>query len=228
MKDMDVTISAIIPSYNAGRYIAEAIQSVLEQSYAPQEIIVMDDGSTDDTREVVAQFGSRVDYHYQKNSGTSNARNRAIELSRGHFLAFLDADDLWQSAKLEKQMSAFQERPYLDIVYTQVENFLSPDVKNKENVKRLAEPISGYIPSSAVIRRDSFFRVGLFSTQYQIGEFVDWYVRANECELKEHVVPEVLVKRRIHTTNKGIVLRENQKEMLKILAAKLKRQRKTE
>ena len=228
MKDMDVTISAIIPSYNAGRFIGEAIQSVLEQSYAPQEIIVMDDGSTDDTREIVAQFGSRVDYHCQKNSGTSNARNRAIELSRGNFLAFLDADDLWQSAKLEKQMSAFQEMPYLDIVYTQVENFLSPDAKNKENVKRLAEPISGYIPSSAVIRRDSFFRVGLFSTQYQIGEFVDWYVRANECKLKEHVVPEVLVKRRIHTTNKGIVLRENQKEMLKILAAKLKRQRKTE
>ena len=228
MTNRDVTISVIIPSYNAGQFIAEAIQSVLDQSYRPQEIIVIDDGSTDDTRQVVARFGASVEYHYQKNSGSADARNTAIELSRGNYIAFLDADDLWHAKKLQKQIRAFQEMPHLDMVYTQVENFLSPNVENKESVKRVAEPISGYIPSSAVIRRDSFFRVGLFSSQYQLGEFVDWYVRATECKLKAHVVPEVLVKRRIHATNKGIVFRNNQKEMVKILAGKIKRHRKKE
>src|SRR5919205_4589183 len=102
-------IIVIIPVYNGESYVAEAIESILDQTYRPAEVIVVDDGSTDNTAEVVKRFGDVVQYHHQPNRGAGAARNRGVELSHGEFLAFLDADDLWHKDKLAHQIQAFKD-----------------------------------------------------------------------------------------------------------------------
>jgi glycosyltransferase involved in cell wall biosynthesis len=107
-----VTVSVIIPCYNYGHYLAEAIESALEQSFQATEIIVVDDGSKDNTAEVAAGFQSRgVRYVYQKNGGLSSARNTAIAHSTGKYIALLDADDVWHPRKLELQIAVMERSP---------------------------------------------------------------------------------------------------------------------
>jgi len=103
------TVTVVIPCFNYGRFICDAIDSVLAQTYAALEIIVVDDGSTDNTRERVAKYGSRVRYIYQENRGLSAARNTGIRAARGEYVAFLDADDIWLPDKLEAQMRFMAE-----------------------------------------------------------------------------------------------------------------------
>src|SRR3954451_14848952 len=104
-------ISVIIPSYNSARWISEAVDSVLAQTLVPQQIIVVDDGSRDDTRSRVRRYGPPVEYIYQPNQGVSAARNTGMQAATGEFVAFLDADDVWHPRKAEFQLRVFSERP---------------------------------------------------------------------------------------------------------------------
>jgi len=107
------SVSVIIPAYNAERYIGRTLDSVLAQSRAVQEIIVVDDGSTDKTKEIVTRYGPPVHYIYQENAGVSAARNTGIKASAGEWVAFLDADDEWHEDNLEKQMALLERNPQL-------------------------------------------------------------------------------------------------------------------
>jgi glycosyltransferase involved in cell wall biosynthesis len=100
-------VSVIIPAYNYSRYLPFALESVLNQTYSPVEVIVVDDGSTDDTNKVVARYGERVKYIYQTNSGLSAARNTGIKAASMPFVAFLDADDVWEPGFLKSGMDKF-------------------------------------------------------------------------------------------------------------------------
>ncbi len=109
MTTKQALVTAIIPTYNMGVCIGDAIQSALDQTYPNLEVLVVDDGSTDNTPEVVAEFGNRVTYLTQANAGQGAARNLAIRRSRGEFVAFLDADDIWRPTKIERQMALAAE-----------------------------------------------------------------------------------------------------------------------
>ena len=104
-------VSVIIPTYNSAQYVTQAIENVLEQTYKDFEILVIDDGSKDDTAEVVKKYGDAVRYIYQENAGVSVARNKGIKESVGKYVSFLDADDTWLPRKLELQMEAFKRNP---------------------------------------------------------------------------------------------------------------------
>src|SRR5690348_12724766 len=106
-------ISVIIPTYNHARFLAAAIDSALSQTLKPTEVIVVDDGSTDETSSVLEAFGDKVRVIRQKNHGVAGARNRGAEMAAGEYLAFLDADDVWLPRKLEMQVSRFQAEPGL-------------------------------------------------------------------------------------------------------------------
>jgi glycosyltransferase involved in cell wall biosynthesis len=220
-------VSIIIPVYNCEKYLKASIESVLAQNYQHREIIVIDDGSTDNSAEVAKSFGSLLSYYTQENSGTAVARNHGIKLAKGDFLAFLDADDLWLENKLELQISALINQPSLDGVFGQVQNFFSPDL-SEDLKKRLYcsdELMAGYIPSALLIKQDSFSQVGLFSTQWKLAEFADWMIRAKEVNLKLLNLPNLVVKRRIHSNNKGIDKRQHKIEYAQILKLFLDRQR---
>ena len=121
-------VSVIIPVHNCERYLGEAIESVLDQTHSPLEIIVVDDGSTDCTADVTKSFAPHVRYVLQAQAGAPAARNRGAELARGEFLSYLDADDLWVEEKLERQTACLSDDPELDMVSGFVEQFISPDV----------------------------------------------------------------------------------------------------
>lgn len=111
-------ISVVIPSYNCANYLAYAIESALSQSYVQTEIIVVDDGSTDNTKEVVRKYNGRIKYIHQDNKGLPGARNRGITEASGQFIAFLDADDRWRPNKLKYQVQVMETLPAVNIVFS--------------------------------------------------------------------------------------------------------------
>lgn len=220
-------ISVIVPVYNCDHYLGEAIESVLAQTYQSLEVIVVDDGSTDGSAAEAKRFGSSVQYCFQFNSGAGAARNQGIDLAQGSFFAFIDADDLWVEDKLIYQMAAFDKYPELDMVFGQVKQFHSLDLD--ESIKRKihcpTELLPGYLPGTMLIKRDAFFRVGLFEANWKVGEIVDWYLKAIEQGLRSFMLPEVLLKRRLHETNMGIHERQSRTDYVHILKASLDRRR---
>lgn len=227
---MDTTrlVSVVIPVYNCERYLAEAIDSVLTQTFRPIEIVVVDDGSTDASGAIAKGYDSDlVRYSYQRNSGACAARNRGVELVRGTFLAFLDSDDVWLPEKLSLQMTAIECETDLDMVFGLVTQFYSPELDPplEANAVNDQEVLPGYCPGTMLIRRDVFARVGPFDTQLRIGEFVDWYSKAVDKGLKSIVIPKILMKRRIHGNNTGIRDRESRTDYVRILKRTLDRRR---
>jgi glycosyltransferase involved in cell wall biosynthesis len=224
---MNGLVSVVIPVYNGERYVAEAIESVLAQGHRPLEVIVVDDGSTDHTAEVVKLFAPEVRYDFQPNSGAAAARNRGVGLAQGDFLAFLDADDLWMADKLTRQMAALDNHPELEAVFGHVEQFHSPELGEeiKERIRPAAQVMPAYSADSMVIKREAFFRVGLFDTQWRIADFIDWYLRAVDLGLRSLMLPDVLVKRRLHSSNLGIRERHSRTEYVRVLRASLQRRR---
>lgn len=206
MKNPKSLISVIIPVYNGERYLGEAIESVLMQSLRPYEVIIVDDGSTDESRAVALQFAPWVDVVTQANQGASAARNRGIGLSSGKFLAFLDADDRWMADKLQRQRLAFIGDPDLAMVFGQVEQFYSPELPATAALPDLGDrqTLAGIHVGAMLIRRTAFERVGSFDSQWQVAHFIEWYGRVQRLGLKSLVLPELVMQRRIHTTNLGI------------------------
>ena len=220
-------VSVVVPVYNCQRYLPEALESALAQTYRPIEVIVVDDGSTDGSADAAQRFTPPVRYCWQPHSGAAAARNLGVDLATGSYLAFLDADDLWTETKLMRQMEAFDANPALDMVFGHVQQFVSPELAGagEAPVRYSAEKLPGHVPSAAVVRRDAFLRVGPFEKHWHVGEFIDWYLKANERGLKGLMLSEVVVRRRLHSQNLGLRERESRGDYLRILKASLDRRR---
>jgi glycosyltransferase involved in cell wall biosynthesis len=194
-------VSVIIPVYNGAKFIAEAIESVCVQNYEPLEIIIVDDGSTDDTSSVVRSF---KDIHYirQENHGCAAARNTGITESRGDLLAFLDADDYWAANKLHVQVGCLLSHPDIGYTLGRQRNFLERGTDRPFWLKEehLLEEHTGFLPT-LVIHRRIFDTVGLFNTNFRISEDVEWFCRVKDAGIPMMVVPEVVLYRRIHNAN---------------------------
>lgn len=122
------TVSVVIPAYNAENYIAQAVDSVLSQTYAVDQVIVVDDGSTDATAEILARYGDRIEVLRIPNGGVSNARNTGLGQARGELIALLDADDLWSVEKIERQVRIFDRHPGVEFTCC---NYLSVDLQRR-------------------------------------------------------------------------------------------------
>jgi glycosyltransferase involved in cell wall biosynthesis len=220
-------VSVIIGVYNGAPYIAEAIDSVLAQTYDDYELIVIDDGSDDGTAEIVKGYGDRLVYRYQERRGMGAGRNHGVELSRGSFLTFLDADDRFTPHKLEKQVAEFRRDPSLEVVFGHIDEFISPDLP-PERAARLRPPqldAPWPTPNLMLVRREAFDRVGPFSTELKVGIGVDWYARAMEHGLKSTIPNAVVLERRLHAQNNGIRERDNRIQYVRVLKASLDRRR---
>ena len=220
-------ISVMIGVYNGAPYLAEAIGSVQAQTYRPYELIVVDDGSDDGSGEVAQSF-DEIRYIRQERGGNGAARNRAVEDATGDFFAFLDADDRFVPAKLERQMATLQADPELDMVFGHVQEFISPELtdEQRQGIRPPApEPLPWTAPNLMLIRRGSFERVGGFSTELRVGVTVDWFARASEAGLRSVVLPEVVLERRLHTQNNGLRERDARSQYLHVLKAAMDRRR---
>jgi glycosyltransferase involved in cell wall biosynthesis len=221
-------ISCIVPVFNGEKYLAGALDSILEQTYRPLEVIVIDDGSTDGTAAVTARYGDRIRYVRQNKAGAPMARNLGLSMARGEFVGFLDADDLWHLKKLERQIECLAARPEIDLCVTHVQNFWIPEL-NQEAERfrdhRLTRPVPGYVTQTLLARRALFDRVGPFNTSIQHGDAQDWFLRAAEKDAVMKLLSDVLVYRRLHRNNFSRQIGPTLNDHLRIVKASLDRRR---
>ena len=198
-------ISVVIPVYNGARYLSECIDSVCGQTLPATEIIVVDDGSEDDTPKVVADWTDRVRYERISHGGPARARNHGVRLVATDVIAFIDSDDIWLSRKLELQMAALSREEDPAMVFGQVQQFVSSDLTPEETagLKFNPAPLPGPMPSTLVIHKSDFDRVGPFDESLSTGEFIEWSSRASDLGIKTLLVPDVICRRRLHRDNMG-------------------------
>ena len=174
-------VSTVIPTYNYGRFVTQAVESALEQTHPHMEVIVVDDGSKDDTRERLAPYMDRIRYIFQENRGLSGARNTGIRLAQGDWVALLDADDLWHPRKIEVQLGAIEGRGPFGLVGSPWSDELPEHLADDPEVQELG--VRDFMtaalvpPSSALIRRDCFEQVGLFDESLKFVEDRDMWLR---------------------------------------------------
>jgi glycosyltransferase involved in cell wall biosynthesis len=201
---MKPLVSCIVPVFNGERYLAEALDSILAQTYRPLEVIVVDDGSTDGTAHIVAGYGERISYLRQANAGPGAARNRGLDAAAGAYVAFLDADDLWHKEKLARQMARFEARPELELCLSHLQHFWEPEMKDEENRlrdHRFSKPLPAYAIQAMLARRTLFDAVGRFDPSLRMGEDIDWFLRAADRGTVTEMLPDVLTFRRMHEFN---------------------------
>lgn len=202
-------VSVIIPAYNAEKYIKEAIESVLNQTYKNIELIVVDDGSTDNTAEIVKKYlnDPRVKYIYQENKGLAGARNTGIKKAKGDYIAFLDADDFYLPEKIEKEVKFLKEHPEFDIVYCNMEHFY--DGKSKILFQHRGPFYSGNVfekllnkffgqADTLLIPKKILDKIGLFDEKMRYSEDWDLLLRISWAGFKFGFIKEPLLRIRIH------------------------------
>jgi glycosyltransferase involved in cell wall biosynthesis len=205
-----LTVSVVIPTYNRAGYLCQALNSVFRQSLPPWEVIVVDDGSTDETADIARSYGLRVRYvRHSQNRGISAARNTGISMARGDIIAWLDSDDLWEPDHLATVISLFLKNDEVDGVYTGLVR-----IDEKGNVLPQVscctvppEDLSSSLiescriqTSTFAVRRRCYDQVGMYDTQFAICEDYDMYIRmAKVCRIIG--VPSPSVRYRVHNQN---------------------------
>ena len=221
-----VVVSVVIPVHNGARFVGEALDSVLAQTYWPIDVIVVDDGSDDDTVAVVERYGPRVRLIRQAQARTAEARNMGVAAAMGTYLAFLDADDLWSPDKLEIQVAFLDDDRNTDLVFGLAVQFegeaCAPEV-NRATPPEKALP--ALVAGGMLTRLETFRRVGPFSNEWRVGEFIDWFARAREMGLTSRVIQQVLLFRRLHDANLGRQDGGSRVDFTRVLRATLERRR---
>jgi glycosyltransferase involved in cell wall biosynthesis len=209
-------VSCIIAVYNGETYLHEAIDSLLAQDYPDLEIIMVNDGSTDGTADVIRRYGGRLRVLNQVNRGVSIARNRGVEISTGQLLCFLDADDRLDPRKLKMQVAELCADHELDFCDCHTSNFWSPELsaETREQDPRYRglawwKEFPAHL-STWLFRRELWDRVGGFQAQLRYAEDFDWFSRACDLPIRRLRLAEVLTYRRLHTDNVSARCRDEQ------------------
>jgi len=205
-------ISVIIPTYNSIRFLPNTLDSVLRQTFSEFEVLVINDGSTDNTAEWISSLtDSRVKLINQENQGCATARNTGILAAKGQYIAFLDSDDLWEPTKLEKQVKCLEENPDIGLVYTWVD-FSNEEAKPTGKVRKVfaegnvfQDMLTGNVVSCGsvpLVRRECFETVGLFDTKLWTAEDKDMWLRIST-QYSFALIREPLVYYRQHPNSKS-------------------------
>jgi glycosyltransferase involved in cell wall biosynthesis len=217
---MNPTITTIIPTHNRARYVVEAIESALPQLDPGDEIIVVDDGSTDNTRVLLATYGPQVKYLWQENAGPSVARNMGMNHARGEFVAFLDSDDLWPQDKIVTQRQLLRQYPETDLIFGLETKFTSTNGLKPPSLRRrpvypilrrlhtsaeqflLSLTFENVVPTStALFRRDCIVKIGLMDQALWQAEDYDFWLRFAIAGFRARFIDKPLVHRRLHEGN---------------------------
>jgi glycosyltransferase involved in cell wall biosynthesis len=223
-------VSCILPVYNGEKYIRQAIESVLAQSYPRVEIVVVDDGSTDGTEYVVRTFGDRVRYLRQDNAGPTIARNTGLAAATGELIAFIDADDLWSTDRLAVQYADLIAEPPVEVSVCLILNFFEPGFEPATEYERnhpKNAAVAGHAATGILLWKRTIERIGPFTPELHHGSSADWFLRARSLGVQDRLVNKVLVHRRIHGENLSKKFAEDSRsEFLSVIKASLDKRRK--
>ena len=221
-------VSVVVPTRNSARFVDEALRSVLAQDYHPREILVIDAGSTDGTREIVLQHADAgVTLIDQQSRGIAAAWNEAIAVARGDLLAFLSSDDRWLPGKLAHQIQVMRDQPDLAYTITHFQYVLQPDCPIPATFNRnlLGHSLVGRIMETLVVRRVAYEQIGGYDTTFRTAEDVDWYARAKDAGLPMQVLQEVYLEKRIHDDNLSTSGALNTPHLMEALRRSIQRRR---
>jgi glycosyltransferase involved in cell wall biosynthesis len=204
-------IDVIIPVYNGERFISQAINSALEQTWKKLNIIVVDDGSTDNSVAIVNDYVkqySNIKLICKAHSGISATLNAGLANSTAPYVAFLDADDIWHAEKLEKQIQKLTTE-YAEACFCLIQEFENFDETiAKPTFRARPQIMKGYSKTCLLTRRAIFDKIGIFDEAMPI-DFVEWMSRAIRADIKVKMIEEVLTYRRVHNTNTSAGVKKN-------------------
>jgi glycosyltransferase involved in cell wall biosynthesis len=221
-------VDVVIPVHDMARHLPAAILSVLGQQPPPAQVIVVDDASTDGSAAAAAAFGPRVRLLRRAvRGGVSAARNDGIRAASAPLLGFLDADDLWAEGSLQSRRAALAAQPRLDAVFGLVRQFLceSLPAERRERIRCPATPQRGYLIGGMLARREVFARFGGFDHSLRAAQFVDWLAAARSGGLAVAMIERVVLLRRLHGANLGLLHPELRREYLEVVRRHLARGR---
>lgn len=226
MKKEEFFVSVIVPVYNAEAFLAEAVANIRQQGWQPLEIIVIDDGSTDGTAEVASNLGEGVRYVRQPNQGPSAARNQGLEMAQGSFIAFLDADDLWQEKKLAAQVGYLRDNPGEDVVLGKTQFMRQAQgAEGEKNFEEYLKPGIFLNLGSGLFRKEVFDKVGKFDPKLTYSEDADWFMRARERGVSIAIMDQVVLFYRMHQKNMTRGKTPAEIGFLKVIKSSLDRRR---
>jgi glycosyltransferase involved in cell wall biosynthesis len=220
-------VSVIIPVYNGAAFLKETLESVLAQDYPFMEVLVVDDGSTDGSVEIIRSFGQELTLVTQANAGVAAARNTGLRQSKGQYIALIDQDDLWTASKTNLQMAQLHARPELDYVLGRQRFFLQegtlcppwlkPEILNGDQ--------TGYVMGAFLARRRAFDKVGFMDTQYRYADDVSWFFTAKDKGVPMMHMAEVVLHKRVHGDNASGNIRVIHRELLAVARQSVFQQR---
>ncbi len=191
-------VTCIIPVFNSEKYIESAIESVLNQTYKNIEIIVIDDGSTDDTPKLIKQYDGKIRYIRQANSGSAAARNLGISNSSGEFIGFLDSDDMWDKNKITLQLECLENNLRTEVCLCNIKIINEKGSRIPDDNYVIVTP---YSVCSILIKTEAIKKVGYFNNNLKFGEDTDWFMKIKEMEIPVKILKDKLVYARLHKDN---------------------------
>ena len=214
-----------MPVFNGARFLAEAIGSIRAQSHPADELIVVDDGSTDGSGGLAASLGPDIHVIHQGHAGAAAARNRGLEAARGDIIGFLDADDLWPSEKVALQLDVLARQPEAGLVTGLIRAFGGPIAGRSSGGAAYVEGVRGNNLGCALVQRWVFDRVGGFDTSFRISDDADWLLRVRDAGIAAIALDTVTLLYRIHDANLTRDVSAVGPEAVRVVKAALDRRR---
>ena len=219
-------LSVILPTYNGAEFLSESLNSIINQSSTPYEVIVIDDGSSDDCKSIVDKFPT-FRYFRIENSGVAAARNLGIEKSSGDWIAFIDQDDIWTTDSLSNRLQFLEEHQDADIIIGRQKWFLHNLTLPPSWVKQeqMSNDLDGYLLGCALLRKSLFTRFGLFDVSFRFSSDFDWFFNLKDNGVTFYSIEQIILYKRIHEKNESRHTDLSLKELSKALFNSVKRKR---
>ncbi len=226
MQKTTKSLSIIIPAFNAEKYLAAALDSILRQSIVPLEVIIVDNLSTDQTANIARTYAHPMRLMSCARPGAASARNDALKVAKGEWITFLDADDIWSDDTLALFFKTVEENPSLDCVFGAIRNFR--DSKDTTGGYFSDNALATIMPGATIMRRSAINTIGEFNEEYIMGSVIEWGFRIHEANIRMQALTEVVLHRRIHKTNVCKINKDKKKDYARIVKEALDRRRNAE
>jgi len=221
-------VSVVMPVKNGARFVRAALDSIIAQAYTPLEIIVVDGASTDASAEIAREYSAaRVINQTDTDNGIAGGFNAGIQGAQGELIAFLSSDDLWLPGKLRAQVDFLNAHPTIDMTITHFNFFIESGLPIPRGFKAdlLNSDQIGRVTETLLTRRTVFDRIGLFDPAFTRAVDVDWFARAKDAGVSMAIIEHVYLHKRIHDENLSSNAQINNRELLRIMARSVTRQR---